>query len=148
MRMAIAPTRNQYAETVSATTSSGTSGIRGSHALDDHGDPLAAADAHRDQAVALAGAMQFVHRLDRQDAPGGSDRVAQGDGAAVRIDLRGVEPEVLADAQRLGRERLVGLDDVDLGDREAGLGERAADRAHWAEAHDLRVDAGVAVRDQ
>ena len=33
------------------------------HPLDDHRDALAAADAHGHQAVAAAGAFEFVHRF-------------------------------------------------------------------------------------
>src|SRR3989442_11804131 len=77
-----------------------------SDSFDHRGDSLAAADAHRDEAITLAGAMQFVHALDRQDAAGRADRVAERHCAAVRIDFRRIEPELLADAERLRGERL------------------------------------------
>ena len=100
------------------------------------------------EAVAAAGALQLVDALDREDAAGRADRVTERDGAAVRIHLLRVEPELLRDAHRLRRERLVRLDDVEVADLELRLRERALDGGDRAEAHDLRIDAGVAVRHQ
>ena len=56
-----------------------------SDALEDRGDALAAADAHRDQRVPAAGPAQLVEGLDDQDGAGGAERVTQGDTASVRI---------------------------------------------------------------
>ena len=55
--------------------------------LEHRRDALAAADAHRDQRVAAAGALQLVHRLDREDRAGRADRMAERDRAAVRVGL-------------------------------------------------------------
>jgi hypothetical protein len=48
---------------------------------------LAAADAHRHQRVAAAGAVQLVQRLGGDEGARAADRVAQRDGAAVRVGL-------------------------------------------------------------
>lgn len=48
--------------------------------LDGECYPLTAADAHGDQPVAPAGALQVVERLHRQDRAGGADRMAERDG--------------------------------------------------------------------
>src|SRR5262245_49185685 len=51
-------------------------------ALEDRCDPLPAANAHRDQRVALLRAFQLVERLDGQDRAGRADRVAKRNRAA------------------------------------------------------------------
>ena len=61
-------------------------------------------------------------------APRGADRVADGDGAAVDVDLVGVPAELLADRERLRGEGLVGFDQVEVGDRPAGFLQRLAAR--------------------
>src|SRR5690606_15622678 len=66
---------------------------RASGAFEDGGDALAAADAHRRQAVAAAGAVQFVHQLDGDDRAGRAHRMAQRDAAAVGIGLLRIEPQ-------------------------------------------------------
>src|SRR5262249_55803414 len=55
------------------------------HPLDDGSDALPTADAHRHQGTPPPGSLQLVERLDRQDAAGRSDRVAERDAAAVGI---------------------------------------------------------------
>ena len=75
-------------------------------------------------------------------------RVAERDRAAVRVDLRRIEAEVLRHRHRLHRERLVRLDHVHVGGLEAGLLEHALHRRNRPEAHDLRLDARVRVRHQ
>ena len=56
-----------------------------------------------------------------------------------------VEVEILHHRQRLGRERLVQLDHVDVVERPAGPLQRLAHRRHGADAHDLGVHAAVGV---
>ncbi len=46
---------------------------------------------------------------------GHADRVAQGDRTAVDVDLVGVDPQLLGRGQPDGRERLVDLDEVEVG---------------------------------
>src|SRR5713101_479765 len=66
------------------------------HALEYRGDALAAADAHGDQAIAPATALQFIHGLDGENATGGADGMAQSNRAAVGIDFLRIHPEFLA----------------------------------------------------
>src|SRR6185436_3285704 len=80
--------------------------------LEDCGDPLPSADAHRDQRVALLRALELVERFHGEDAARGADRMAERDCAAVRIHAGRIEPEVLRHRHRLGRERLVRFDHV------------------------------------
>src|SRR6185295_11194530 len=63
-------------------------------ALEDRGDALTAADAHRHQRIALVGALELVERLHGEDGAGRADRVAEGHRAAVGIHLRRIEAEI------------------------------------------------------
>src|SRR4029453_11592168 len=67
---------------------------RGSDALDDRGDTLAAADAQRDETVRPAGALDLGQGLDGQDRPGRADRMPEGHRAAVGVHLLRVHPEL------------------------------------------------------
>ena len=88
--------------------------VRTRHA-DDQRVALAAAAAQRRGADAAAAALQLERQVQGDPGAGHADRVAQRDGAAVDVDL------VLVDAQLAGRdepdrgERLVDLDEVEVG---------------------------------
>ena len=94
--------------------------------LDAEGDAHAAADAERGEALLGVALLHLVEQGGQDAGAAGADRVADGDGAAVDVDLVGVPAELLADRERLGGEGLVGLDQVEVGDRPAGLLERAS----------------------
>src|SRR5207302_11251673 len=51
------------------------------------GDALSAADAHRHDAPLGLATLELVGQLDGQDGAGGAHRMAERDGAAVRVDL-------------------------------------------------------------
>src|SRR5262245_51534103 len=116
-----------------------------SRSFEDCRDALAAADAHGDERVLPADALQLVERLHREHRSGRADGMAQTDRAAVGVGLLRIELEVACDRERLHRERLVRLDDVHLLDLEPGLLERLLRGRHRAYAHDLGVDARQAV---
>jgi hypothetical protein len=61
-----------------------------SNALNQHGDALADADAHRRHCPPTAGAFQGAHCCAGEPCAGHPERVPKGDGAAVRIDVLGV----------------------------------------------------------
>src|SRR5581483_7913998 len=67
----------------------------GLEALNDRRDALAEANAHRGQAVALAGALQLVDELRHEGRAGRAQGVAVRDGAAVHVDLLEVDAAVL-----------------------------------------------------
>src|SRR6185437_16597710 len=119
----------------------------GSDPLEDRGDALPAADAHRVERVPAAGALELVQRLDDQDGAGGADRVAERDPAAVRVDALGGQVQFPGHGQCLGGEGLVDLEHVDLVDLEAGAVEHLARRGYRAHAHDPRLDSRVTVTD-
>ena len=79
-----------------------------------------------------------MHDGCRADGTGCTERVAEGDGAAERVDLARVEAEFLDHGERLGSEGFVQFDPVQVFLADAGLGQRLGDRSDRADAHDLR----------
>jgi hypothetical protein len=59
------------------------------HSLDNRGDALADADAHGAQRVSRLGGMQLARGRGEQASAAGAQRMADGDGAAVGVDVRG-----------------------------------------------------------
>jgi NAD(P)H-dependent flavin oxidoreductase YrpB (nitropropane dioxygenase family) len=89
--------------------------------LDDGDVGLAAALAHRLEAVAAAGALELVEQGGHETHTGGAaQRMAEGDGAAVDVDLLVALPSRASTPGRRG-EGLVALEEVDVVDRHAGL---------------------------
>src|SRR4051794_30000608 len=88
---------------------------------------LPAAAAQRGRAGAATAAAQLEREVQRDARAGHADRVTERDGAAVDVDLLGVEAEVAhrLDADR--RERLVDLDEVEVAGGEARTGQRLLD---------------------
>src|SRR5256885_2217752 len=72
--------------------------------------------------------------------------MADRDRATIDVDLAGIPAEVLVDRAGLRRERLVGLDQIEVGDVPAGLLQRGAGSGDRPGAHDLGIDAGLAPR--
>jgi len=70
-----------------------------------------------------------------------AERMSQGDGAAVDVDLFRIEAQLLDHGQRLCRERLVQLDQVELVHRERGLLQRLVRGGHRTHPHLAWVDA-------
>ena len=64
--------------------------------------------------------------------------MADGDGAAIDVELGLVEAELARAGHDLGAERLVDLEAVDVGELEPGALQHRLDRRHRADAHDLR----------
>ena len=63
---------------------------------------------------------------DHEPRAAHSERVAERDRTAVHVHALGVESQLPDDGQGLRRERLVQLDQVEIGDLEAGAGEERA----------------------
>ena len=107
--------------------------------LEDPSGAHAATDAHADDAVAGAAALHLVEQrrgeLGARAAQGG----AQGDGAAVDVDLVDVDAELAGAVDRLAGEGLVDLEEVHVPDGQAGLLQRGRDGLGGTDAHDLGV---------
>src|SRR4029453_16653507 len=108
--------------------------------LEDAGRALAAADAHGDHAVAGPAAGQLGQELDGELGAGGAHGVAEGDGAAVDVDLVEVEAQLAEDGQGLGGEPLVELDQVNVVQAEPGQLQHLGDGHGGADAHDVGRD--------
>src|SRR5437868_6885486 len=65
--------------------------VHSTHRLEKARGSHAGADAHGHHAIALAFALHSVNQRGGADGAGSSERMAQRDGAALRIDLRGIE---------------------------------------------------------
>src|SRR5690349_12683280 len=83
-----------------------------SHRLEDARRAHAGADAHGHHAVLLLAPAQAVRDRRRADRARRAQRMAERDGAAQRIDLGGIEAEIVHHRQRLRGEGLVELDPV------------------------------------
>src|SRR2546422_2695835 len=135
-------------------------GAGSSCSFDEPGSPHPAADAHRDEPVARLPSTQLVQDGPDQARAAHPIGVTDRDRAAIRIEPLGVDPEAVAAVDRLGGERLIQLDEVDvlewdpdlpeeLGDREdrpdahlVGLARRdgeAAEEAEWPQAERVRA---------
>src|SRR5690242_3810001 len=106
-------------------------------ATQDQGVTLCAGTAERGQRVAgthsdlpvasLAQAGQFEGGVKRDPCPGHSDRVTDRDGAAAGVDAFAVDSELRGRRERDRGECFVDLDDVELLDGDALLGDRLLD---------------------
>src|SRR3954447_8448004 len=109
-------------------------------AAEQEGDPLAAADAQRDEAELVIGALHLVEDLRRDQRAGRPDRVTEGDRASVGVRALLVEAERADDRKGLSRKGLVEFDDPDLVEGAPALLQDLLHRGHRANAHDRRID--------
>src|SRR5215211_5991751 len=93
-------------------------------ALQGDGHALAAGDAEGGQAAPGLLALELMDHGADDAGAGHADGVAEGDGAAVDVGPVPVELQLAVTGQDLGRERLVDLDHVDLGEGPAELGQQ------------------------
>src|SRR5580700_3131354 len=119
---------------------------RGALAFHAHRNAHAAADAQGGEAFLGVALPHLIKQRHQHPGAGRADRMADGDGAAVDVDLAGIPAEVLVDGASLRRERLVGFDEVEVAAVPAGLLQRRARGRDRAGAHDLRIDAGLRPR--
>src|SRR5918996_31339 len=103
--------------------------------LDTHGNAHAAADAKRGEALFGVLLLHLVKQRNQHARAGSADRMADGDGAAIDIDLADIPAEILVHGERLRGEGLIGLDQVEIANIPAGLLERLAGGGNRARAH-------------
>lgn len=103
------------------------------------------ADAHARNTNLLTAALQLVQQRADLAGAGAAERVAEGDGAALRVDLLLGDAELVGAPEALAGEGLVDLEDVDVGVGEAA-GELVdlGDGLPRALAHEQGLDAGDA----
>src|SRR2546423_10686649 len=85
------------------------------HPLDRERHALAYADAHGGERALGAGRAYLMRRRDAKPRARHAERMAERDGATVRVDVLGIvgEPELAQARERLRGERLVQLDPVE-----------------------------------
>jgi hypothetical protein len=106
--------------------------------LDEQRDALAAADAGRGDSVAQPRALGLAREREREPHAGRPQGMADGDGAAVDVELGLVDAEFARARHHLRAERFVDLETIDIRKLEAGALEHGLDRRHRADAHDFR----------
>src|SRR3954447_5738854 len=86
----------------------------GGRVLDDRREALPDADAQRRQAVAQAALGELVGQRPEQARARAAERVADGDRAAVDVELGERDAELARRGEHLAREGLVDLDEIDV----------------------------------
>src|SRR5690348_7286772 len=81
---------------------------------EEHRDSLSAACAGGRNTELTRGALELARDGGGEPHPRSSERMPDGDRAAVDVDARAVEPELALDGQVLGPERLVDFEAADL----------------------------------
>src|ERR1700729_935549 len=92
---------------------------RASQTLNDRGVGHAAALTHRLQPVPTAALLERVDQRGHNASAAGTQRMPDGDRAAVHVRLGQIGPSVFGPGQHHRGERLVDLEQVDVGERQA-----------------------------
>ena len=112
-------------------------------ALEQRRLALPHADAHRRQAVAAAPPPELVEQRHDEPRAAHPERMAERDRAAVDVHPLLVDPELAEHGERLRRERLVQLDEVERRRRSTPVAvEQLPHGRDRADPHHARVDAG------
>src|SRR6516225_1585118 len=114
--------------------------------FDAHGDTHATADAQSGEPFFRVPLLHLVEQCHQHARSRRADRMADRDCPAVDIHLVSIPAEVLIDGAGLRRERLIGLDQIEVTNVPAGLLERRARRRNGSRAHDFGIDAGLSPR--
>src|SRR5690606_31005616 len=107
-----------------------------SHPLDDGGGGEAVTGAQGDEAGVEIAALQLVEEDAGDHGAGGTEGVAEGDGAAVDVDLAVVEVHLGHEVHHHRGEGLVDFHQVDVGHGHAGALQQLVDAGHGAVEHD------------
>lgn len=79
--------------------------------------------------------------------PRRTERVAEGDRPPVHVDLLVKQSELFLNGEKLGSERFVHVEQIEVSDGEPGALERIANRWRGADAHERRLDTSLEQRD-
>ncbi|GEM_PF-114405 len=106
------------------------------------GDALADADAHGRSRPPAAPSPQLVQQRGGDPGAGAAERVTDGDRATVDVDQFAVAAELIDDRDRLRRERLIDLEQLQIADLPARPGKRPGHRRDRADAHVVGMHPG------
>src|SRR5215475_670754 len=104
-------------------------------ALHAHGDAHAAADAKRCKTFLGVALLHLVQQGDQDAGTRGPDWMADGDRTAVDVHFAGVPTEILVDGAGLRRERLVGLNEIEVVGFPPGLLQSRARSGNGTRTH-------------
>src|SRR6266511_2925694 len=113
----------------------------GRDVLDQQGDALPAADAGRGDAVAHLRAPELAREREGEPHAGCAQRMTDGDGAAVDVELGFVDAEFARARHDLRAEGFVDLEAIDVRKLEPRALEHGLDGGHRTDAHDVRSHA-------
>src|SRR2546430_759181 len=85
-----------------------------SNSFNDRGDALTATDAERDERGGEIAPFQLIEHAAQQYRASGAERMAERDGAAVHINLLGIDIELAHRLHRHAGEGFVDLPEVDI----------------------------------
>src|SRR3954454_16672958 len=105
--------------------------------MQHHRQSLTDADADRGDAIAAAAALELVRERGEDARAAGAERVADGDRAAIGVDALGIDRPLVDAGERLRRERLVELDDLDVFPSDTGARERLVRGLHRRDPEDV-----------
>src|SRR5215470_3225187 len=113
-----------------------------SERLDQHRDPLPAADTGSPDTIACAAALELVKQVHGDAGPRRSERMADCNCPAIHIRLVARQPKLLFHREVLGRKRLVDLDQIRILNTHPRALQQLADGGCRANSHDAGLDAG------
>src|SRR5262249_51739012 len=105
------------------------------HLLEDRGDSLTDADAHRRDPQRNPTSAHLVGQRYCQPRARTSERMPQGHGSAVYIELLFVDLEVAVTRDDLRGKRLIAFEQADILDTQTGAAERLAGCGNRTPAH-------------
>src|SRR3990172_13203729 len=108
---------------------------RSADAFDDGGDALADTDAHGRETITAAAFFHFVNQRRHYARAAAAKRMAEGDGAAVHVQLIQVDLQLPNASKNLRGKGLVHFDEIDLLHGESGSLERLLGRRNRPDAH-------------
>src|SRR3989442_7148850 len=111
-------------------------------------DGVAAAEAESGDAALEIAASELVEQRDENARAGSADGMADGDGAAVHVDIFGIELELARDGDGGNGEGFVELEEIDVFIAiPAGFLEEIIDGVHGGHHDPLGLDAGNGLGD-
>src|SRR4029450_3671824 len=113
----------------------------GGDVLDEQRDALPAANAGGGDAVAQLRTPELAREREREPHAGCAQRMTDGDGAAVDVELGFVDAELTRTRHDLRAEGFVDLEAIDVRKLDPCALEDGLDGGHRTDAHDVRSHA-------
>src|SRR5215510_168940 len=104
--------------------------------LNDRSDPLAHANTHGRQATRAVAPFHLMNQTRHDARAAASEGMSQRDRSAIDVDFGRIHAQLLDARERLRREGLVELDEVDVVNRQTGAFERFGRRRNRSNTHE------------